>query len=124
MKKEIKTNSAPSPTGAYSQAVVTKNGVLYVSSQMPIDPVTGKLPETIEGQTNQLIDNIKNILLEADHDLDNVVKVTVYLSDKNNFKEFNEIYKSRFSKPYPARAVILNDLDNELIEMDVISEKN
>ena len=123
MKKEIKTIKAPSPSGAYSQAILSDSGILYVSSQMPQNPISGKIPESIEDQTDQVIDNIQNILAEAGHCLDDIVKVTVFLLNKDDFKSFNDIYQKRFNKPYPARTVILNDLGNELIEMDIISEK-
>lgn len=123
MKKQIFTTKAPSPVGAYSQAIVTNSDRIYISSQMPMNYETGQIPIDIENQTMQVLTNIKNILSEANFSLSDVVKVTVYLNDQNNFKKFNNIYKNFFNEPYPARSVIRCDLEDELIEMDVIAEK-
>lgn len=123
MKKQIKTNEVPNPTGAYSQAVVTKSDRMYISSQMPMNSKTKEIPESIEEQTKQVLTNIRNILSEANFSMNDVVKVTVYLTKQNNFKQFNNVYKTFFIEPYPARTVINCELENELIEMDVIAEK-
>jgi 2-iminobutanoate/2-iminopropanoate deaminase len=124
MKRQITTLNAPSPAGAYSQAIVTKSNNIYVSSQMPLNPVTKIIPKSIEEQTAQILDNIKNILLEADSELNDIVRITVYLTDKNNFKHFNNVYRTFFREPYPARTVVMCKLDDDLlIEMDAIAEK-
>lgn len=123
MKKQIFTTKAPSPVGAYSQAIVTNLGRIYISSQMPMNPETKEIPDSIEEQTMQVLINIKNILSEGNFSIDDVVKVTVYIHDQNKFKQFNNIYKNFFKEPYPARTVIRCDLEDELIEMDIIAEK-
>jgi 2-iminobutanoate/2-iminopropanoate deaminase len=123
MKKQISTSLAPTPTGAYSQAIVTNSDRVYISAQMPMKPVTKEIPASIEDQTMQVLTNIKNILLEVNFSLSNVVKVSVYLNDQNDFKRFNNIYKTFFDEPYPARTVLKSELEGELIEMDVIAEK-
>jgi 2-iminobutanoate/2-iminopropanoate deaminase len=123
MKKQIITSNAPSPTGAYSQAIVTDSDRIYISAQMPMDPETKEIPLSIEDQTIQVLLNIKNILTEASFSINDVAKVTVYLNNNNDFKQFNNIYKTFFEEPYPARSVIKCDLEDELIEMDIIAEK-
>lgn len=124
MKKQIITSNAPGPFGAYSQAVVTNSNNIYISSQVPINPITKEIPESIEKQTAQVLSNINNILSRVDSDLNDIVKVTVYLTDENNFKYFNDEYKTFFKTPYPARSVVLCDLDEGvLLEMDAIAEK-
>lgn len=104
MKTSIETTAAPAAIGPYSQAVRTGN-TIYVSGQIPIDPATGELVEAdIAVQTRQSFTNIKNILEAAGAGMDDVVKVTVLLSDIADFAAMNEVYAEFFTEPYPARA--------------------
>lgn len=103
MKKIISTEKAPKAIGPYSQAVYF-NGQLFISGQLPIDPATGKMPEGIKAQTEQVLNNIKAILEEAKFTLDDVVKSTVLLKDINDFAAMNEVYGSFYSSKPPARA--------------------
>lgn len=107
MKKEIiMTENAPAAFGPFCQAMKTK-GFIFTSGILPLDPSTGKKVEGgIEKETRQTLDNIKAILEAAGSSLNDVVKVTVYLNDMNDFKVVNEIYDRYFSEPYPARAAI------------------
>ena len=107
MKKEIiMTENAPAAFGPFCQAMKAK-GFIFTSGILPLNPSTGKKVEGgIEKETRQTLDNIKAILEAAGSSLDDVVKVTVYLSDMNDFKVVNEIYGHYFSEPYPARAAI------------------
>ena len=84
MKKLIATKGAPAAIGPYSQAVEV-NGFLYVSGQIPIDPVTGLIPQGIEAQTEQVLKNMGAILKEAGMSYKNVVKTTCLLTDISNF---------------------------------------
>lgn len=102
MKKIINTTAAPAAVGPYSQAVEV-NSTLYISGQLPIDPATGKIPETIEEQTAQCFKNIEAILLEAGYSKADVVKSTVLLDDMNNFAAMNGVYGTFYEAPYPAR---------------------
>ncbi|MBP3331427.1 MAG: RidA family protein [Tidjanibacter sp.] len=103
MKKVISTPNAPKAVGPYSQAIEV-NGTIYISGQVPVNPATGNIPETIEEQTTQSLENIGAILKEAGCSYDNVVKTTVLLDDMNNFAAMNAIYAKYFEKDMPARA--------------------
>ncbi len=105
-RKVILTSKAPQPRGPYSQAVI-HNGILYISGQVPIDPVTNKLINgTIEQETLRTLESIKAIILEAGGKLENVLKITCYLADMNDFTTFNNAYKGYFIKEPPARTTI------------------
>lgn len=100
----ISTTNAPAAIGPYSQAIEA-NGTVYVSGQLPIDPATGNFAEGgIQAEARQSLTNIKNILAEAGLTMQNVVKVTVLLSDISNFAAVNEVYSEFFTAPYPARS--------------------
>jgi 2-iminobutanoate/2-iminopropanoate deaminase len=107
MKKIIKTDRAPEAIGPYSQAVVSSSGLIFTAMQIGLDPTSGELKgDSIEAQTRQCFDNLKNILKAAKSDLDNVVKVTLYLNDISDFALVNELYSEYFSKDFPARAAM------------------
>ncbi|MFD1851971.1 RidA family protein [Oceanobacillus bengalensis] len=122
MSKAIHTNNAPAAIGPYSQAIQAGDFV-YVSGQIPIDPVSGEVVDGIEKQTEQVLKNLQAILQEAGTAFDQVVKFTIYLSDMENFATVNEIYGGALSEPYPARATVeVSRLPKDvLIEMDVIA---
>ena len=105
MIKRIYTDKAPAAIGPYSQALDTGN-MLFISGQIPIDPATGTMPETVEEQAKQVLTNITNILAEAGLTMANVVKTSVFLSDLNDFAKVNEVYASFFAEPYPARSCV------------------
>jgi 2-iminobutanoate/2-iminopropanoate deaminase len=107
MKKQmIETDKAPDALGAYSQAVKVDN-FIFVSGQLGIIPDTNKFVEgLVEAQTERAFENVKAILEEAGADFSNIVKVTVYLKDIEDFERVDYIYKQQFEKPYPARAVV------------------
>ncbi|USG99848.1 RidA family protein [Thermococcus argininiproducens] len=106
MKEIIFTEKAPKPIGPYSQAIKIGN-FLFISGQIPVDPESGKLVEGgIRAQTHQVLKNIKAIVEAAGGTLNNVVKVTVYLDDMDDFAEMNEVYSQYFSESKPARAAI------------------
>ncbi len=102
--KELSTKNAPAAIGPYSQGIES-NGFVYVSGQLPIDPATGQFAEGgIQAEARQSLTNIKNILAEAGLTMRDVVKVTVLLSDINDFTAVNEVYAEFFEDPYPARS--------------------
>ena len=107
MSKEIiSTNKAPQAIGPYSQAVKTGN-LIFISGQVPINPQTGDVVSgSIEDQAIQVIQNIQNICEAAGHDLGDIVKLSIFLTDLGNFSIVNEVMKKHFSEPYPARATI------------------
>jgi len=105
-KLVIQTASAPAAIGPYSQAVRT-GSLLFVSGQIPLDPVSGQLVGGgIEAQTHQVLKNLIAILSAANTTLDNVVKTTIFLKDMQQFQAVNEVYGSYFKAPYPARATV------------------
>ncbi|NOR86001.1 MAG: reactive intermediate/imine deaminase [Bacteroidales bacterium] len=104
MKKIIFTDHAPKALGPYSQAV-EKNGHLFISGQVPVDPASSKVVEGgINEQTNQVMKNIEAILQEAGYSFADVVKSTCLLSDMSNFAAMNEVYAQYYSENPPARA--------------------
>ncbi len=104
-KKIIATNKAPAAIGPYSQGA-QKGNLLFVSGQLPIDPSTGTMPEGIEAQTRQSLENVKSIIEAAGGTLSDVLKCTVFLKDMNEFAEMNKIYAEYFTDEYPARAAV------------------
>ena len=107
MKKEIiSTRNAPVPVGPYSQAVKAGE-LIYVSGQVPIDSSTGKsVGASVGDQTRQCLENIKTILEVAGSSLDNVVKVSVFIKDMDEFQVMNKIYGQYFTKSFPARSCV------------------
>ncbi|WP_238903321.1 RidA family protein [Clostridium sp. YIM B02506] len=106
MKKEIiSTSKAPGAIGPYSQGVKIGN-LVYTSGQIPLNPIDGSMPSSIEEQTKQSLENCKAILEEAGTSLDNVIKTTVFLADMNDFVKMNEVYSTYFSANPPARSAV------------------
>jgi 2-iminobutanoate/2-iminopropanoate deaminase len=106
LKKIVSTEKAPRPIGPYSQAICV-NGWLYVSGQIPLDPVTGDIVRgDFKVQVERVLENIRAIVESTGGRLEDVVKVTVYLRDIGRFSEFNEVYSKYFPRDPPARSVI------------------
>lgn len=106
MKDVILTGRAPKPIGPYSQAV-RANGFLFVSGQVSLDPASGELTGgNIQEQTERVLENIKGILETAGSNLHQVVKITVFLKDMNDFSKMNESYARYFTSAPPARATV------------------
>lgn len=104
MKTIINTSGAPKAVGPYSQAVKA-NGMLFLSGQIPLDPVTGDMAYGgVAVQTHQVFANIKAILASESLTLENVVKCTVFLSSMDDFKAMNDIYATYFKEDQPARS--------------------
>jgi 2-iminobutanoate/2-iminopropanoate deaminase len=103
--KSIFTQKAPAAIGPYSQATL-KNGMLFISGQLGINPETGELAKSFEEQAELVFSHLKNILAQADMTFKNVVKVSVFVKDMGKFPILNEIYKKYFTEPYSAREVI------------------
>ena len=103
--RSISTEGAPSAIGPYSQAVEC-NGMLFISGQLPIDPETGVMPDTASAQAERSLMNIRAIAEAAGYDMSDCVKMTIYLSDLSSFSEVNDVYRTFFTEPYPARSCI------------------
>lgn len=107
MREFVFTERAPRPIGPYSQGVLGEGKLLFVSGQIPIDPESGELVRgSIEQQARRAIENLLAIVEAAGGSAENVVKVTVYLRDINDYAKFNQVYEEYFSKSKPARAVV------------------
>jgi reactive intermediate/imine deaminase len=102
----IHTAKAPAALGPYSQAVAHGDFV-FLSGQVAIDPVSGKLVEGgVEAQARQVFRNLRAVCQEAGRDLDSILKLTIYLLDLGNFAKVNSVMAELFTAPYPARATI------------------
>ena len=105
-KEIISTKNAPQAIGPYSQAVKAGN-LMFISGQIPLDPKTGDLvSESIEDQAKQVLDNVKSICEASGNSLDDIVKISIFLTDLSNFSVVNDVMKEYFSEPYPARATV------------------
>ena len=126
MKKILSTNDAPQAIGPYSQGTEAGN-FIFTSGQLPLDPATGAfVPGGIKEQTRQSLLNVRAIIEAAGLTMDNAMKVTVFLSDMNNFVEMNEVYGEFFTEGnYPSRsAVEVARLPKDsLIEIEAIAIK-
>jgi 2-iminobutanoate/2-iminopropanoate deaminase len=107
MKKIIFTDQAPSPIGPYNQAVL-KGDTLYTSGQIAINPATGELvTETIQAETEQVMQNMKAVLEAANMTFENVVKTSIFIMDMKDFAAINEVYGAYFNeKTAPARETV------------------
>jgi 2-iminobutanoate/2-iminopropanoate deaminase len=107
MKKIIFTENAPAPIGPYNQAVL-KGNTLYTSGQIAINPTTGELViDSIEVETEQVMQNMKAVLEAAGMTFENVVKTTIFIMDMNDFGKINTVYGSYFNeKTAPARETV------------------
>ena len=124
MKTIINTDKAPSAIGTYSQAVKVKNTV-YLSGQIPLVPET---MEVVSGdfaaQADQVFKNLVAVCTAAGGEINDMVKVNIFMTDLSNFATVNEIMSKYFSEPYPARAAIqVSKLPKDVdIEIDGIME--
>jgi len=102
----VSTTKAPRAIGAYSQAI-RSDGLIFCSGQVALDSATGELVgESVADQTRRCMENLSAVLEAAGAGLESVVKVNAYLTDMNDFAEFNEVYGEFFSDEPPARAAI------------------
>ena len=105
-KTIIHTDKAPQAIGTYSQAV-NHQGLVFVSGQIPLDPETMEMVTGgIEPQIHRVFKNLSAICSAAGGSLDDIVKLSVFLTDMTNFPQVNAIMEQYFTAPYPARAAI------------------
>tara|TARA_B110000503_G_C7031396_1_gene364159 strand:+ start:417 stop:797 length:381 start_codon:yes stop_codon:yes gene_type:complete len=107
MKKIITTIKAPAPLGPYNQAILSGN-TLYTSGQIAINPANGELVlDSIEAETKQVMENMKEVLAAADMTFENIVKTSIFISDMNNFSKINAVYGKYFNEATaPARETV------------------
>ncbi len=102
----LSTEKAPSAVGPYSQGVKSEN-IIYSSGQLPIDPETGELSKgNIQKETRLCLENVKAVLEAGHANIENIVKVTVFVTDMNDFSEINEVYAEFFGDHKPARSLV------------------
>jgi len=106
-KREIiATTEAPGAVGPYSQGIVT-DGLVFTAGQIPINPASGKVEaESIEDQTRQVLRNVDAVLRAAGSGLNNVVKMTVFMTDLGDFQAMNGVYAEFFPTDPPARSAV------------------
>jgi len=105
---QITAPQAGTPIGPYSQAILGQGSFLFVSGQIPLDPVTGAVVgDDVQAQTTQVFKNLNAILAQANTDLSRVVKTTVFLQSMADFPAMNEVYAQAFAGTTPpARSTI------------------
>ena len=119
---KIETNRAPGAIGPYSQGYVV-NGFIFTSGQIPVDPVTGEVPEGIAAQAEQSCKNVQAILEAAGSNLSKVIKTTCFLADMGDFAAFNEVYAKYFvEKPARSCVAVKTLPKNVLCEIEAIAE--
>ncbi len=123
MAEVIYTKNAPDAIGPYSQAIKTA-GLVFTSGQIAINPETGAVEATtIEDQTEQVMENLKNLLEAAGSSLEKAVKTVCFLADMGDFAKFNEIYGRYFTgKPARSCVAVKSLPKNVLCEVEVIAE--
>ena len=105
-KKTIHTDDAPAAIGTYSQAIAV-NDLVFLSGQIPLDPATMEVVDgDFEARARRVFDNLSAVAAAAGGTLDDVVKLTVFLTDLGNFATVNAVMEDYFRKPFPARAAV------------------
>ncbi|WEL22754.1 Rid family detoxifying hydrolase [Halorhabdus sp. BNX81] len=106
MKRTIETEAAPAAVGAYSQATATDE-LVFTAGQIPLTPDGDLLDDAdIDVQTQQALDNVEAVLDEAGAGMDDVLKVTVYVDDIENFEAMDAAYETFFDEDPPARSAV------------------
>ena len=105
-KKAIHSDKAPAAIGTYSQAIET-GGLVFLSGQIPLDPATMDVVEgDFEARARQVFDNLQAVATAAGGSLDHIVKLTIFLTDLDNFGTVNSVMEDYFQQPFPARAAV------------------
>jgi reactive intermediate/imine deaminase len=105
-KKPIHSDNAPAAIGTYSQAIEA-GGLVFLSGQIPLVPTTMEIVDgDFEARARQVFDNLQAVAEAAGGSLDDVVKLTVFLTDLDNFATVNSVMESYFTQPFPARAAV------------------
>lgn len=121
-KKIINTKNAPAVIGPFNQGIAA-GGLLFTSGQLPMHPETGAVPDGIEAQTVQVLNNLRAIVEAGGASLGDVVKTTVYLQRMEDFAVVNRIYATYFTENHPARAcvAVARMAKDALVEIDAIA---
>ena len=123
MMKKIETEKAPGAIGPYSQGYMA-GGLVITSGQLPVDPATGEMPESIAAQAEQSCKNVGAILEAAGVGFADVIKTTCFLANMSDFAAFNEVYAKYFVSKPARSCVAVKDLPKgALCEIEAIAEK-
>lgn len=120
MRQAVVVPGAAKPGGHYSHAVIA-HGTVYVSGQVPRDPITGAVPTAFADQVRLALHNVERVLHGVGLSLADAVKITTYLADMSRFKEYNEIYREFFPNEPPARTTVGCELVGFDVEIDCIA---
>ena len=105
-KKAIHTDNAPAAIGTYSQAIQA-GGLIFLSGQIPLVPATMEVVDgDFEARAGQVFKNLQAVAEAAGGNLNNAIKITVFLTDLDNFAIVNAVMEEFFEQPYPARAAV------------------
>ena len=105
-KEAIHSDHAPAAIGTYSQAI-RSGDLVFLSGQIPLDPATMEVADgDFEARARQVFENLKAVAAAAGGDLNQVVKLTIFLTDLGNFATVNSVMEEFFEQPYPARAAV------------------
>ena len=118
-KRQVSTQSAPPPGGAYSQAIAAGN-LIFLAGQGPFKPSGEKVAGSFEDEARQTFSNLAAVAEAAGGSLADAVRVGVFLRDMDNFASMNEIYREFFPDPWPARTTVQSDLPGFEIEVDAV----
>lgn len=120
-RTEISTTDAPTPKGTYSQALRVGD-LIFTSGFGPHDPATGEVVgKGVQEQTRQTLHNVDAALRAAGSSLRMAVKTTIHLADLDDFAEFDEVYRSSVTAPYPVRTTVGATLPGILVEIDAVA---
>jgi 2-iminobutanoate/2-iminopropanoate deaminase len=120
IRRSVRTDKAPQPSGHYQQAV-TWGDLIFVAGQGPTHPVNGSKPAGIEAQVRQALQNLEAILRAAGSDRKHVMRCGVFLADLNDFDAMNRVYAKFFGANPPARTTVEAGLGDILVEIDAIA---
>jgi reactive intermediate/imine deaminase len=105
-KRAVRSDDAPAAIGTYSQAILSGD-FAFLSGQIPLDPSTMSIVDgDFEARARRVFDNLRAVAKAAGGDLDRIVKLTVYLTDLEDFAAVNRVMEDYFTPPYPARAAV------------------
>ena len=105
-KQTIHSDDAPAAIGTYSQAI-RSGDLVFLSGQIPLDPASMEIVGgNFEDRARRVFDNLRAVAGAAGGNLNQVVKLTIYLTDLSNFATINSVMEDYFDQPYPARAAV------------------
>ena len=119
VRKAVVTGNAPKPAFSYSQGIIA-NGFLFVSGQVPVDPLTKAVPEAFADQVRRAMGNVAAVAEAAGARLSDAVRVGVYLADLTDFEEMDRVYREYFEEPLPARTTVGTTLLGFAVEIDAV----